>query len=511
MSDSENDIFGRKPRINRSPKKQVQEDESGIVKDFMNLSKNCEKIESNLASGESNIAQPNQSELGGRKSVSFQIPTTSSTLYQPADDSQINLLDFDSEINFDPNITSAALDPFAGAQSTYSDLAGISFRLSESNIQNRPFPIHSLVYLAQAVCISCEIDYSTVFAESSSLKHLFINSFENRVRSNNSVNKTETVIQAENPEGEQQETNMTGINAHSIVRGIDKFSWKNREDVESFIANIELFDDLCGTSDDLKLIVLKTVRSRLKAITLLGNVQSLTLIQIIARIREKFKLSMTFDAAQEKLLSIQQGSKESIDNFGERVKNLLDIMNTESADTNDAIQNAKAKMNENLAIRKFKQNLFNSNVRMMALSATHSDLYEAVSFANEKLEEMRMSNVRQEQPKNSTNTLNVQKSNTAEKDKKEKMFCHICKRKNHMTKDCFAKKNNQQNDNSQSNKQSENTNKSFDGKKFNRAGKSRSMNQASGGNANESGDDDDEQIFESEEMPLRTFGAHLNH
>lgn len=105
------------------------------------------------------------------------------------------------------------------------------------------------------------------------------------------------------------------------------------------------------------------------------------------------------------------------------MKKLLDIMNTESTDTNVAIQDAKSKMNEKLAIRKFKQNLFENNVRMMALSVNHSDLYEAISFANEKSEEMRMSNIRQEQPKTNANVINNQQKNyTAEKDKKEKMY-----------------------------------------------------------------------------------------
>lgn len=74
----------------------------------------------------------------------------------------------------------------------------------------------------------------------------------------------------------------------------------------------------------------------------------------------------------------------------------------------------------------------------------------------------------------------------------------------------FLRKKNQQNDSGQSSKQNENANKSFDGKKFNRAGKSRSMNQASGTNENESGDEVDEHIFEGEQMQLNTFGAHLN-
>lgn len=521
MSDpgEEGDIFKSKPRVDRSPPRPSRINESGFISDFINVSKNCEKLGNNIKLvEEKDIAQADKTELSTtsrRKSVSFQNPTTSSTFYNPNDNSSDNLLDLGSEIQFDQGASSSFslvnsfLDPFIGAQASFSELAhqNSSVHLSESILQNRPFTVFSLVYLSQIVCEKNGINISGALAESSNWKHVFENKYTNKNTSFETVNQTtSTVIPNEYEE-------MSGLNCHSIVRGIDKFCYKTREEVESFISNIELFHDLCGEADDLKLVVLKTVKSRLKAITILGNVQSFTLDQIITRIREKFKLSMTYDAAQEKLLSIQQTPKESIDIFGERVKKLLDIMNTESTDSNVDIQNAKAVMNEKLAIRKFKQNLFDSNVRMMALSVTHSDLYEAISFANEKLEEMRMSNIRQEQPKSIANTNmvnNQRKFHTAEKEKKEKMFCHICKRKNHMTRDCFSKKKNQQNDNNQSNKQNENVNKSFDGKKFNRAGKGRSMNQACGSNENESGDDTEEQIFEGEQMQLHTFGAHLN-
>lgn len=513
-SESEKDIFKSKPRIDRSPKRATRINESGFISDFMNVSKNCEKLENPV---EKNITQTQtgQSTAGSRKSVSFQTPTTSSTFYNPGNDSNFDLLDLSTDGNFNTNLGSAnqfdnsLLDPFAYAQLTYSDLADSSnVHLSETDLRNRPFTVLSLVYLAQTVCTNNNIDCSGALAESSGWKHLFENRFHIN-ETNNLAIQHDTLVTIQTPGYHQTEEMAGSLSVHSIVRGIDRFESRNREEVESFIANVELFHELSGNSDELKLIVLKTVKSRLKAITILGNVQSLTLVQIIARIREKFKLSMTFDAAQEKLLAIQQTSKETIDSYGERVKKLLDIMNTESTDDNVDIQDAKAVMNERLAIRKFKQNLFDTNVRMMALSVTHSDLYEAVSFANEKLEEMRMSNIRQEQPKTNANPMNnQQKFNTA--DKKEKMFCHICKRKNHMTKDCFSKKKNQQNDNNQSNKPNENLNKSFDGKKFNRAGKGRSMNQASGSNENESGDEAEEQIFEAEQMQLHTFGAHLN-
>lgn len=382
-TDHEDDIFQRKPRVARSPPPKSP------ISDFLNLSKNCGIIDDNIASGgKNNTIQAGQVE-NRRKSVSFQVPTTSSTFYQPNDNSSFNLLDL--ETDFVPNESTdfnSFLDPYAGAQATYSDLAGISgVHLSESNIRNRPFQVHSLVFLTQTVCANKNIDCGNALAESSNWKHIFQRELENRTTA------VKTVVQNLNTVATIEHEEMAGLSVHSIVRGIDKFGYKTREDVESFISNIELFNDLCDTNNDLKLVVLKTVKSRLKAITLLGNVQALTLEQIIARIRDKFKLSMTFDAAQEKLLSIQQGARESIDSYGERIKKLLDIMNTESSDENVDIQDAKAKMNESLAIRKFKQNILDPNVRMMSLSHTHADLYEAISFANEKLEELQMSNM----------------------------------------------------------------------------------------------------------------------
>lgn len=500
MSDKESDeeAFQRKPRVDRSPhKRPARVNESGFISDFINVTKNCEKL-GQLSSEET--TQTAETDQTRRKSVSFQIPTSSSTFYNP--NTSFSLLGLDSDEN-------SYLDPFLGAQATYSDLDS-SVRLSNTDLHNRPFTVFSLVFLCQDACAKYSIDCGRALAESSNWKHLFEARLNNN-DTNNSVIQQQilTPTISHTPPLIPQEVEMVNdtLSVHSIVRGIDRFNSKNREEVESFIANVELFDELSGTNADLKLIVLKTVKSRLKAITILGNVQSLTLEQIIVRIREKFKLSMTFDAAQEKLLSIQQTPKESIDSYSERVKKLLDIMNTESTDTNVDIQNAKAVMNEKLAIRKFKQNLFDANVRMMALSVTHTDLYEAVSFANEKWEEMRMSNFRQEHPK--THVVNNQQKFDANDKKEKNPFCHICKRKNHFTKDCFSKKKNQQGPD-QPNKQSENTNnKSFDGKKFNRAGKGRSMNQASGSNENEYSDTE-EQVFEGEQMQLHTFGAHLN-
>lgn len=514
--EEEKAAFGRKPRLARSPAKTpwLSLPATNSKSDKLSEAEAGSSVSDSEDNRRKSVAFKISVEDDRRKSVSFNIPATSSTLYPQFDNSLNDLINLDesrkSPIEISDQPFDYSLDPFLGAQLTYSELLNNNKTqvLSESEIQNRLFIVHSLVYLSESVCLENGINYNGVLAESSNWKRLALAQLERvDLLTENFASDTQnrTIVTAHIQEEEM------ALSVSSIINGIEKFSAKSQEDVESFISNVELYDDLCGESAELKTVVLKTVRSRLKAVTKLGNVQTLSLVQIIARIKEKFKLTTSFDAAQEKLLTIQQGPKESIDVFGERTKKLLDQMNSVSTNDNEEIQNAQAAANENLAVRKFKQNLFDKNIRMMSLSVTHTDLYDAISFATEKFEEMRLSNVRHEQPKTVVNESNAQRNAPDGKNSSGKMFCHLCKKKNHFTRDCFLKKRNQQGA-EQSNKSNENENKSFAEKKFNRAGKTRTMNQASSHNTDEC-DESDSHSTSSEcaqQMQLRTFNAHLN-
>lgn len=514
MSDNEKEIekerekeeqgFVRRPRLARSPQHSV----------WLSLPRNS----SDKSPVTKNIVNTFDGEESRRKSVSFNLPATSSTLYHQSDNSFENLINFDlgsESINLGENTgphLDYSLDPLLGAQLTYSELIDNNKTqvLSASDIHNRPFVVHSLVFLCENSCIRNGIDYDGVLAESSNCRRFFL---AERERVDSTANNFDSNIQDQTIfVAQTQEVEMTALSVSAIIGGIDKFNPKSQEDVEAFISSVELYDDLCNENEDLKTVVLKTVRSRLKTVTKLGNVQTLTLVQIIARIKEKFKLTTSFDAAQEKLLSIQQGPKEHIEAFGERTKKLLEQMNSVSMNDNVDIQNAQAAANENLAVRKFKQNLFDKNIRMMSLSVVHTDLYDAISFATEKFEEMRLSNVRYEQPKTIANESGGQRNAPDGKNSSSKMYCHLCKKKNHFTRDCFLKKRNQQGVD-QPNKPNENENKSFGERKFNRAGKTRTMNQASSHNADEC-DESDARSTSSEcaqQMQLHTFGVHLNY
>lgn len=319
----------------------------------------------------------------------------------------------------------------------------------------------------------------------------------------------------ENPntvrEIDQEEEMALSIN--TILRGIEKFTSKTQEDVECFIASVELYNELAGNDAGLQATVLKVVKSRLKAITSLGNVQNLTLEQIIERIRDKFKLNMTFETAQEKLLTIRQNSNEKIDVYGDRVKKLLDIMNVHcSKDGSVEVQNAKHEMNENLAIKTFKQNLSNPNARVVAIAKDHTNLYEAISFVIEKFEALSATNSNNSNTNNSNSNKN---KNPSEKQQKSKSWCHICKKNNHYTRDCYSKNKNKDNKETNDKQTNESSSKNYRSNKTDKSkSNGRSMNQASTSTdkmGSGSDDDNSSECSDTRSIQLQTYNAHLNY
>lgn len=312
---------------------------------------------------------------------------------------------------------------------------------------------------------------------------------------------------------EVDEDGEMALSINTILRGIEKFSSKTQEEVECFIASVELYNELAGDDANLKATVVKVVKSRLKAITSLGNVQNLTLVQIIERIRDKFKLNMTFETAQEKLLTIRQNSNEKIDAYGDRVKQLLDIMNVHcSTEGSVEVQNAKTEMNENLAIKKFKQNLSNPNARVVAIAKDHTNLYEAISFVIEKFEALSATNSNNS---NNSNTSNGNKNkNPSEKQQKHKAWCHICKKNNHFTRDCYSKNKTREPKQTNDKQQNESSNKHYRSNKMDKSKyNGRSMNQASTSNSNidhEPDDDNSSECSDTQSIQLQTYNAHLN-
>lgn len=132
----EEDPFKRKPRIARSP-----QEESGLLSDFLNVSKNCKLSDDNNPSVQVK-SDTQTSESSERKSVSFQILTTSSTFCIPDDNSIHKLLYFDTQIqhnpeaNFDFQFEDSLLDPSTGVK---CNVKGNMFRVLLNETQSISF------------------------------------------------------------------------------------------------------------------------------------------------------------------------------------------------------------------------------------------------------------------------------------------------------------------------------------------------------------------------------------
>lgn len=238
-----------------------------------------------------------------------------------------------------------------------------------------------------------------------------------------------------------------------ILNGIPEFDPKSQESVKKFISQVDL---MYALSPDSGVTILAIAKAKLVTANKLSSVSEKTWTQIKTDIQMKYRTQISFEVAQEKLLSVQQGPKESYDTYANRVRSLLDSLNSATINDNAEIQSSNRNMNENLAIRKFKQNIYDRELRSMAIAAEHTSLSDAISHAATKFEQLNASNVVQKshfekkesnfgnstkssssnQNKNSNSQNSSEK--TGQKSGQSNLYCKYCKRNNHTIETCRA-------------------------------------------------------------------------
>lgn len=248
------------------------------------------------------------------------------------------------------------------------------------------------------------------------------------------VNSTEVAHQNPNE--------MSTLSLSDILNGIPDFSSKSHDEIKQFIAKADMIHSLAAAQEQTVLMV---IRAKLATANKLGNISTANWTVIKNTIREKYKASMSFETAQERLLSIKQGTKESLDDYANRIKHLLDALNSASSSSNPEVLEANRSMNEGLAVRKFKQNIFDEKIRIMALSTDHSSLSEAIAHASEKKEQLFSSNIARETHKAENKSEHSNKNSNNNKNtknfdnNKKRDRCAHCKKSNHTTDNCFFK------------------------------------------------------------------------
>lgn len=127
--------------------------------------------------------------------------------------------------------------------------------------------------------------------------------------------------------------------------------------------------------------------------------------------------------AQEEIGNIHQKNGENLSEFGSRFKKALQKLNiaTTSLTSDQNALKLLREANEKLAIRKFKQNISNTNIRIMVDAAQPKSLDEAIVLAEQKMQ--------------------LEKPTNANK----KLTCNFCKMEGHFEKNCFKKRNSQMN------------------------------------------------------------------
>lgn len=225
-----------------------------------------------------------------------------------------------------------------------------------------------------------------------------------------------------------ENTETMTLSLSDILNGIPDFSSKNHDEIKNFIAKADMIHTLATGQTET---VLTVIRAKLVTANKLGDISASSWPQIKTSIQTKYRTTVSFEVAQERLLAIKQGPKESLDDYSNRAKQLLEALNSTTTDENAAIQSSNRVMNESLAIRKFEQNIFDEKIRLLALSSEHTSLPDAIAHACEKREQINSSNVTKEMVKTESNAdpkqSKAQKKYPDKKNNDQKEYLFIAK------------------------------------------------------------------------------------
>lgn len=300
----------------------------------------------------------------------------------------------------------AQLDPFNCAESTFTDLITPAQPTESDQEKNlsREIAIDQLIVqnLSQ---LQQQLPHNSGDESNQELNNRDDdNSHDESGRESN--NRDDNSSGGANPPGRSQEQGEVNTNNNramalslsDILHGIPDFSSKNQDDINKFIAQGDLLIKLSPTQSEN---ILAVIRTKLVTAHKIGNVDESTWDQIKEKIRDKYKAAVPYETAQERLLTIKQHANETLDAYAERVRKLLGYLNAASTNTNSAVQDAQWALNEDLAVRKFKQNIFDEKIRMLALGMEHKTLTDAIAHAVQKYELFKSSNVAQDGNKQS--------------------------------------------------------------------------------------------------------------
>lgn len=179
---------------------------------------------------------------------------------------------------------------------------------------------------------------------------------------------------------------MANLTYTDLINAIPQFDGKETE-IESFITTCDTYNGLINEDRRGTFLAIVTKKLRGEALAKVQPILDYTSWDALKRaLQDKLKKPISFEYAQEKLINIVQGRDENFEKYAERLKKALAKLNGASRTlTMDggALRMLK-KANEKLAIRKFEQNTYNKDVKIMLSATRNETLEEAIAFALDK-------------------------------------------------------------------------------------------------------------------------------
>lgn len=247
---------------------------------------------------------------------------------------------------------------------------------------------------------------------------------------------------------------MAKLSVSDMIKAIPVFEG-HQKDIDYFISTCTNYHNMI--EDNLKPTFISIIVTKFKGIAhiKMQPLSELTTWDMVkTRLEEKFKRPLNYETAQDEIAGIRQARNESIEIYGNHIRLALHKLNraTETLTNNVEALKSLRTANEKLAIKKFEQNLFNTNLKIWVGAKDFDSLDTAISFAMQK------------EPMNKNNVSNIR--------------CNYCNINGHIESDCRRKQRERNQNNS------DRTNNYTRGNDYNRYRQSNSANRSNYGSAN---------------------------
>lgn len=160
-----------------------------------------------------------------------------------------------------------------------------------------------------------------------------------------------------------------------------------KKELETFLNTCDVYMDIIPNEHKdnlLRIIKTKIVGDALAKIAPIEDLANWQAIK--AKLKLKVYKKVSFEFAQEDLNNITQYKDETIEKYGNRIKEKLRNLNEAISDitTENAEKIILRKVNEKQAISKFQQNLRDNNIRILVSASSKENLDEAITYALQK-------------------------------------------------------------------------------------------------------------------------------